>query len=842
NVIQTQRRIISSVLEKEEDEPLQVFIPYKEVLPLYDKGLNVPDDITLMWVDDNFGYVRRYPDVREKKRSGGNALYYHNSYWAHPGMSYLFINTIPMAQTGLELARCYEQCIRKIWVLNVGALKPLEQDIEYFLTCAWDAGRKDSVTYDPDRFLAGFVDRNYSCDIGPKTSKIYSEFARIANLCKVEHLRERVFSQSSYGDEAGIRLFKLKELYDCMKALEERLPEDERESFFELFTFKLGAAFYKNAEFYYADRSLDCIEHGKNSSADIYVDEADKMKNLLRKILYYYNKVLSNGKWDRIVTPEAFPPPCFPMYPASKRSLRIGDAHLGVRLWGDLDAITFEEYGEHTKWVEIFNLGSGSINYDISFDKEDAPFDISEENGKFLGEKRILIRPQKQAFTEEKSYKLIVSEKALGETKEIPMDIVLPDYGEKEPYGEPEADGCVVIEATDFVMAKSSYEHIDSVQGLGRMYGDLVCSDIDSSQKELVYEFCLYSQGSFTMELSRYLTLSSKGRIRFEVQIDDKAPQKLESDSVDEWLGSWRESVLNDGEKLYLKLPFLEKGNHVLRLKLIDPYISFDRIVIYTTDKRTNDIAPFCSRFANKDTYYDIPLWTKEELIYERCEKQLTNVTEEELLPKLIFAGKDFWKKDLLYMRNEEQPQHIGTCRYAHKAGFAKDIISDFGIGAVAEKNGRIFIESEYALKMDDDSYISGCDGRLVWDYIKSESDGDSGFAMRTVLNPAGREGKLGELHYKFRILEGGIYNIWLLMKFGDDRSDTCLIGIDGDYMPASEQYSKGHPFTYSTQQIWFWGLVQSTQIDEGEHVLDVMAQKPDFRLDRIYLTNKDDN
>lgn len=133
-VISDQREIIRSSLHlKRPDEALQVFIPYKEVLPLYDAGLRLPDDVTVMWTNDNFGHIRRYPDEKEQARRGGHALYFHSSYWSPAPLSYLFINSIPLAQTGAELRKAYENGIRKIWVDNVGALKPLEQDMEYFL-------------------------------------------------------------------------------------------------------------------------------------------------------------------------------------------------------------------------------------------------------------------------------------------------------------------------------------------------------------------------------------------------------------------------------------------------------------------------------------------------------------------------------------------------------------------------------------------------------------------------------------------------------------------------------------------------------------------------------------
>ena len=103
-----QRTIIREVLGKEKAEKaVQVFIPYKEVLDLYNAGLDVPEDVTMIWANDNFGHMRRYPNKEELTRKGGHGLYFHNSYWAHPEMSYLFINSIPLAQTGNELEKAY---------------------------------------------------------------------------------------------------------------------------------------------------------------------------------------------------------------------------------------------------------------------------------------------------------------------------------------------------------------------------------------------------------------------------------------------------------------------------------------------------------------------------------------------------------------------------------------------------------------------------------------------------------------------------------------------------------------------------------------------------------------
>ena len=97
-----QQEILSETLDA---EPMKTFVPYKEVLELYDNGLKVPEDLTLIWTNDNYGYVRRYPGEKEKARKSGNGIYYHNSYWAPPGASYLFICSIPMSHTRNETVK-----------------------------------------------------------------------------------------------------------------------------------------------------------------------------------------------------------------------------------------------------------------------------------------------------------------------------------------------------------------------------------------------------------------------------------------------------------------------------------------------------------------------------------------------------------------------------------------------------------------------------------------------------------------------------------------------------------------------------------------------------------------
>lgn len=136
-VICAQRTLLQRHIKADVSHVLQVFIPYKEVLPIYKAGLEVPDDVTLMWCDDNYGYIRHLPTACEQRRSGGNGVYYHFSYWGRP-QSHTWLPSTSPALVQVELERAYRHGVRKIWVFNVGDIKPNEFLTEYGLELAWN--------------------------------------------------------------------------------------------------------------------------------------------------------------------------------------------------------------------------------------------------------------------------------------------------------------------------------------------------------------------------------------------------------------------------------------------------------------------------------------------------------------------------------------------------------------------------------------------------------------------------------------------------------------------------------------------------------------------------------
>ena len=135
-----QRAMLARHVSPDVTKVPQVFIPYKEVLADYRNGLKVPEDVTIISPDDNFGYIRWFPSNEERRRPGGFGVYYHVSYLGRP-LSYLWLETTPPALVWEEMSKAYRNGARRFWVLNVGDLKPAEAVTEFFMQMAWDAGR-----------------------------------------------------------------------------------------------------------------------------------------------------------------------------------------------------------------------------------------------------------------------------------------------------------------------------------------------------------------------------------------------------------------------------------------------------------------------------------------------------------------------------------------------------------------------------------------------------------------------------------------------------------------------------------------------------------------------------
>ena len=184
-IIADQRQMLARNVSPNVAAVPQIFCPYKEVLPLYRLMKNLPDDITLVWPDDNYGYVRQFSNARERQRSGGAGVYYHVSYWGAP-RDYLWLCSTPPALIAEEMTKAFDYGADKVWMLNVGDLKPAELDIEFFLKLAWNPHSWNGTnTY---VLLEKQIARDFGNEHAAEITSILAEYYRLDFQRKPEHM------------------------------------------------------------------------------------------------------------------------------------------------------------------------------------------------------------------------------------------------------------------------------------------------------------------------------------------------------------------------------------------------------------------------------------------------------------------------------------------------------------------------------------------------------------------------------------------------------------------------------------------------------------------------------
>lgn len=289
DVIHDQREILSKRLNKPADEVPQLFCPYKEVLPLYRAGLKLPEDVTILWVDDNHGYIRQLPNPAEQKRSGGSGVYYHFSYWGTP-QDYLWLCSTSPALTAYEMNKAYQFNARKIWVFNVGDLKPAELETQFAMDMAWNVSK-----WPPEKagdYALSWAKETFGEAYALRIAAIKAEYYRLAAAGKPEHVDLVSYTET----EANQRLKDYQELANQAEELAKSIPARLQDAYYELILYPVEGAKLMNEKILYAKKSIGTDISASASSA--YLQKAqqayDKIQSLTRK----YNDTVAGGKWN----------------------------------------------------------------------------------------------------------------------------------------------------------------------------------------------------------------------------------------------------------------------------------------------------------------------------------------------------------------------------------------------------------------------------------------------------------------------------------------------------------------------------------------------------------------
>ena len=289
-VIRDQRQILQHRLEKPANQIPQVFCPYKEVLEMYQAGLQVPEDVTITWVDDNHGYIRQLPDPQEQQRIGGGGVYYHFSYWGLP-QDYLWLSSTSPVLTSFEMSKAYALNARKIWMFNAGDIKPAELELEFGMDLAWDVN-----SWTPEKahkYAANWAGRTFGQQFGKRIGNIKSRYYLLAASGKPEHLSGTDFTPL----EIAARLKEYNSLVQESRLVGKLIPERLQDAYFQLVSYPVEAACSMNEKIFYSNESLRLSKEG-NPQSPAVAQKAKAAYANIAKLSQRYNHEIANGKWE----------------------------------------------------------------------------------------------------------------------------------------------------------------------------------------------------------------------------------------------------------------------------------------------------------------------------------------------------------------------------------------------------------------------------------------------------------------------------------------------------------------------------------------------------------------
>ena len=615
-----QRQILAENIDRPVETVPQAFTPYKEVLEIYSNGLELPDDVTIVWPDDNYGYMKRLSGVREQRRTGRSGVYYHVSYLGVPH-SYLWFSTTPPSLMYEELRKAYDTTADRLWLVNCGDLKGSEMQVSLFLDMAWDIGRftADNVVTYPARWLAGIFGEAYYDRLEAMTR----EHLRLAFPRKPEYmgwgyhwnrfdhnceqLTDTDFSFTNY-DEAPRRLEAYRKLGARAEALLHEIGDEARPAFYQLVYYPLRGAELMNRMTLGGQRNRWYARQGR-AATNAVRDEVQRCYDSLQVITRGYNSLLG-GKWNHMMSMRQnydgvsayFNLPHLATHDAAgapRLALQVaGEDVTGARAFHALPA--FDNYLRRTYPVEIYNRGGGTLAWTAHASE---PWVVlSKSAGKTADEERITVGIDWEKAPSGNAVPAQIVFRAGEQSEKVLVSLFNPTAPSRAELRGiyVENNGCVSIPAAGCHRVRENDRiKITAVEDLGiegpaLQLGDPTAPlqifrsrDVPCAE----YDFYAFDAGSvdvytyvlptFPLHADRDFRIGENTNTdtKYSVQIDDGALATPSSSHV-EYSQVWFESVLRNCAVNKSTLHIDKPGRHTLRIRVGDPGIVLQKIVL----------------------------------------------------------------------------------------------------------------------------------------------------------------------------------------------------------------------------------------------------------------------
>lgn len=295
-IVKEQRKIIEAVTGQKAAKIPQVWALYKEVQDYYDQGMRVPDDVTLLFCDDNWGNVRKLPDINAKPRTGGYGMYYHFDYVGAPRNS-KWVNINPIQRVWEQMNLAYAHGVERLWVVNVGDLKPMEFPISFFLDMAWNPARFNAGNL--AQYTEGWCTQQFGGKYAREAARLITLYAKYNRRVTPELLDDKTYSMENYNEfETVVKDYRVL-LADAMR-LYYFMPEEYRDAFDELVLFPIAACSNLYDMYYAVAKNKYCAARN-DLQANEWADEAKDCFERDALFASHYNHGIARGKWPHMM-------------------------------------------------------------------------------------------------------------------------------------------------------------------------------------------------------------------------------------------------------------------------------------------------------------------------------------------------------------------------------------------------------------------------------------------------------------------------------------------------------------------------------------------------------------
>lgn len=612
-VVADQRQQIAEVINPNVAAVPQVWALYKEVQGYYERGMRVPDDVILLWCDDNWGNLRRLPTGAERARAGGAGVYYHFDYVGGP-RNYKWLNTTPITKVWDQMNLAYHHQANQIWVVNVGDLKPMEFPIEFFLTFAWNpaAWPKERL----EEYGRLWATREFGPQHAADIADIVAKYTKYNGRRKPELLEPGTFSVVNYG-EADRIVSEWQAIVAKAERISAQLPAEARDAFFQLVLHPAKACAIVSELYVAAAKNQFYAKQGR-ASANEFAIRARELFRADQELTDYYNLKLAGGKWNHLMDQTHIGYTYWQQPPSNTMPAVVAvelpePAKMAVAVEGSAfawpgspeeAALDFDVFNQPRRFVDVFNRGQGEFEFNAT---ASAPWiRLDARRGRVKSEQRLRVSVDWRRAPKGTATNSITITSPAG----APVTIKLITFNPIEPRRHVatsfvEADGYVAIEAEHYTRKTDTVARWEKIADFGRTLSSMTIFPVTAPSAAppanapcLEYEMHLFSTGKVEVAavIAPTLNYAPERGLRFAVSFDNQPPQVLTAVPkgffVDNGNRDWEESVRNNCREIKSTHTIARPGRHVLKVWMVDPAVALQRLVVNTGGVKPSYLGP----------------------------------------------------------------------------------------------------------------------------------------------------------------------------------------------------------------------------------------------------------